>query len=125
MDAGLKDEENDAAISVPRAHPLIFHPSHNTYYSAHLMDLYAACFDGLDVGLFDDDAAAAAVDILEDGHSPVVMVCRPVRHSFDVFLFVVADLSPPLLLPFVAILPAAVLLVFLVHTQEEVEMSLA
>ena len=124
MDAGLKDEENDAAISVPRAHPLIFHPSHNTYYSAHLMDLYAACFDGLDVGLFDDDAAAA-VDILEDGHSPVVMVCRSVRHSFDVFLFVVADLSPPLLLPFVAILPAAVLLVFLVHNQEEVEMSLA
>ena len=126
MVAGLKDEENDAVISVPRSHPWIFHSSHNSYYSVHLTDLYAVCFDVLDVGLFDDDdAAAAAVDILEDGHIPVVMACGPDRHSSDVFLFVVADLSSPVLLPFVAILLSAVLVLFLLHTQEEVEMSLA
>ena len=79
----------------------------------------------LDAGHFDPAAAAAAAaaEILNGGHPADVMIGDPVRHFSDdfLFLFVVVDLSSPVVHPFVVI-PSASAAHVHVHVQVEVEM---
>ena len=83
----------------------------------------------LDAGHF-DPAAAAAAEILNGGHPADVMIGDPVRHFFDdfLFLFVVVDLSSPVVHPFVVAPSASAAHVHgqvHVHVQVEVEMPYA